>query len=212
GIGAEETALTHDSRPDAFAAWRRFFEALAERGPLVLVFEDLHWADDQFLDFVDHLVDWAADVTLLVVGTARPELLERRPGWGGGKANATTLSLRPLSDDETALLLAASLGTPVLDAATQTALLERAGGNPLYAEQYARLLTEHPDSTDVSVPETIHGIIAARLDGLAAEEKSLLHNAAVHGKVFWAGAVAAMAGQERVDVAERRSEERRVGT
>ena len=80
--------LGGDRRGEAFAAWRRFFEALAEQRPLVLVFEDLHWADDGLLDFVDHLVDWATGVPILVVGTARPELLERRPGWGGGKANA----------------------------------------------------------------------------------------------------------------------------
>src|SRR5207247_3543017 len=135
GIGAEETALTHDSRPDAFAAWRRFFEALAERGPLVLVFEDLHWADDQFLDFVDHLVDWAADVPLLVVGTARPELLERRPGWGGGKRNATTLSLAPLAEAETSQLIAALLGRAVLPAEMQGGLSDGAGGDALNAEQ-----------------------------------------------------------------------------
>jgi DNA-binding SARP family transcriptional activator len=90
GIGTKEHAFRRDWQADAFAAWRRFFEALAEQGPLVLVIEDLHWADDQLLDFVDHLVEWAAAVPLLVLCTARPELLERRPGWGGGKANATT--------------------------------------------------------------------------------------------------------------------------
>ena len=87
-----------DRQAEAFAAWRRFLEALAERGPTVLVFEDLHWADDALLDFLDHLVDWAADVPLLVVCTARPELLARRPGWGGGKPNAATVSLAPLSE------------------------------------------------------------------------------------------------------------------
>ncbi|MDQ2909628.1 MAG: AAA family ATPase, partial [Actinomycetota bacterium] len=84
GLGAE-AELGADRRGEAFAAWRRFFEGLAERRPLVLVFEDLHWADDGLLDFVDHLVDWASGVAILVVGSARPELLDRRPGWGGGK-------------------------------------------------------------------------------------------------------------------------------
>jgi len=139
GFGAEESGFRRDSQVDAFAAWRRFFEALADQGPLVLAIEDLQWADDQLLDFVDHLVDWTVDVPLLIVCTARPELLERRPGWGGGKANSTALSLRPLSDEKTARLLAANLARPVLEAETQGALLERAGGNPLYAEQYARM-------------------------------------------------------------------------
>src|SRR6266480_2396139 len=103
-----------DSRSEAFAAWRQFFEAVAERRPLVLVFEDLHWADDGLLDFIDYLADWAAGVSLLVVGTARPELLARRPGWGGGKPNALTLSLAPLSDEETARLLGSLLERAVL--------------------------------------------------------------------------------------------------
>src|SRR5947199_22317 len=139
---AGESDAAGDRRGEAFAAWRRFLEALAERSPLVLVFEDLHWADDGLLDFVDHLVDWAGDVPLLVVCTARPELLERRPGWGGGKPDAATVSLRPLSDAQTAGLIAKLLDRPVLAAEAQTALLAHAGGNPLYAEQYARMLEE----------------------------------------------------------------------
>ena len=94
--------MTRRATARDFAAWRRYLEGLAEEHPLVLVFEDLHWADDGLLDFVDHLADWAPGVPLLVVGTARPELLDRRPSWGGGKLNATTLSLSPLSTTETA--------------------------------------------------------------------------------------------------------------
>src|SRR3990172_11156522 len=92
---AGESELGGDRRGAAFAAWRRFLEAMAEQRPLIVVFEDLHWADESLLDFVDELVDWVAEVPLLVVATARPELLERRPGWGGGKLNATTLALAP---------------------------------------------------------------------------------------------------------------------
>jgi class 3 adenylate cyclase/tetratricopeptide (TPR) repeat protein len=203
GIGDQEPALGHVSRADAFAAWRRFFEALADEAPLVLVIEDLHWADDQLLDFLDHLVDWAGHVPLLVVGTARPELLERRSGWGGGKANATTLSLRPLSEEDTTRLLAANLARPVLESELHGALLERAGGNPLYAEQYALMLAERADRSVLSVPETVQAIIAARLDGLSAGDKDLLHAGAVQGKVFWAGAVAAMTGGDPMTVDER---------
>src|SRR6266550_3165425 len=140
-------------RSARFAAWRRLFESLSEHRPTVLVFEDLHWAGDDLLDFVDHLVDWAAGVPLLVVCTARPELLERRPGWGGGKSNALTLSISPLSDDDTARLLAELLERSVLPAETQASLLARAGGNPLYAEQFARLLAE-AGNEDLRVPRT----------------------------------------------------------
>src|ERR671930_332623 len=173
-------------RAERFAAWRQFFESIADERPTVLVFEDLHWADDDLLDFVDHLVDWASGVPLLVLATARPELLERRPGWGGGKPNATTLSLSPLSDAETAELVHALLESPVLAAQTQTDLLARAGGNPLYAEEFARLLVE-AGGEELALPENVQGIIAARLDGLPPEEKQLLQDASVIGKVFWLG-------------------------
>ncbi|HZC75104.1 MAG TPA: AAA family ATPase [Gaiellaceae bacterium] len=175
-------------REEAFAAWRRLLEAAEEQRPLVLVFEDLHWADDGLLDFVDHLADWATTVPLLIVGTARPELLDRRPGWGGGKRNAFTLAIGALSDEETAVLLQRLLDRAVLDADAQQAVLQRAEGNPLYAEEYARMLAEHADG-DLPLPETVQGLIAARIDALAPEEKALLQDASVIGKVFWPGAL-----------------------
>jgi predicted ATPase/class 3 adenylate cyclase len=200
GLGGEAEA--GGDRSERFAAWRVFFESLAERRPTVLVFEDLHWADDDLLDFVDHLVDWASSVPLLVVGTARPELLERRPEWGGGKPNALTLSISPLSDDDTARLLGALLERAVLPAETQESLLVRAGGNPLYAEQFARLLAE-TGGEEQPLPENVQGIIAARLDGLPPEEKQLLQNASVLGKVFWLGAACAVGGIDRTEAEER---------
>ena len=186
---------------ESFPAWRRWFEGLAEQRPLVLVFEDLHWADEGLLDFVDHLVEWAGGVPLLVLGTARPELLDRRPGWGGGKLNAATLALTPLADEEAARIIHGVLEHAVLPAGTQRTLLERAGGNPLYAEQFARLYLERGSAEDLPLPETVQGIVAARLDGLAAEEKRLIQDAAVLGKVFWAGAAAALSGLETGAVA-----------
>jgi class 3 adenylate cyclase/tetratricopeptide (TPR) repeat protein len=191
--GEEATAPQSES----FSAWRRFLESLADRHPLVLVFEDLHWADDGLLDFIDQLVDWARSAPILVLCTARPELLERRPGWGGGKANATTISLPPLEDEETARLLSALLERAVLPAETQSVLLARAAGNPLYAEQYARMLVERGDADDLPLPESVQGIIAARLDGLSGAEKALLQDASVVGKVFWLGVVRAIGGIDR---------------
>ncbi|HEY6068961.1 MAG TPA: AAA family ATPase, partial [Gaiellaceae bacterium] len=189
-VGLEtETGLGGDRRGEAFAAWRRFLEALAEQRPLVLVVEDLHWADDGLLDFLDELVDWLSGVPLLVVCSARPELLERRPGWGGGKLNASTLGLAPLSNDKTALLISHLLERSLLPAEIQQPLLERAEGNPLYAEQFAQLYLERGSADDLPLPETLQGIVAARLDALSAEEKALLQDASVVGKVFWAGAL-----------------------
>jgi class 3 adenylate cyclase/tetratricopeptide (TPR) repeat protein len=168
-------------REEAFAAWRRLFESMAEQLPLVLVFEDLQWADDGLLDFVEHLVDWVHDVPMLILCTARLELLERRPAWGGGKLNAATVALAPLSGDETARLMWA------LGVETPAELVEHAGGNPLYAEQYVRMLLERGSAENV--PEGVQGIIAARLDSLPPEEKAVLQDAAVMGKVFWLGAL-----------------------
>jgi len=137
-----EAEIASDRRGESFAAWRRFFEALADQRTLIAVFEDLQWADNGLLDFLDELADWAAGVPLLLLCTARPELLSRRPAWGGGKLNATTVALAPLSDAETALLIAHVLERSVLPAETQRSLLERAEGNPLYAEQFALLYAE----------------------------------------------------------------------
>src|SRR5947207_4417581 len=197
---AGEGDVQQASQTQTFAAWRQLFEAMAEQHPLVLVFEDLQWADDGLLDFVDHLVDWAARLPILVVCTARPELLERRQGWGGGKLNATTISLSPLSDEDTARLFAALLATPVLESEHQRALLTRAGGNPLYAEQFAQLLSDEGAATDEHVPETVQGIIAARLDRLSSGEKAVLQDAAVLGKVFWLGGLVDGSARDEVEV------------
>ena len=179
---AGEIDESRDRRSEAFSAWRRFFETLAEERPLVLVFEDLHWADDTLLDFVDYLAEWVSGVPMLLVATARPELLERRPDWGGGKRNATTLSIGALSDEATARLL------PVMPAEKQRLVLARAEGNPLYAAEFARML-EDSVGDELPLPETVQGLIAARIDQLPAEEKTLVQDASVLGKVFWPSAL-----------------------
>jgi class 3 adenylate cyclase/tetratricopeptide (TPR) repeat protein len=195
GVDGGETA----AQEELFAAWRRFLETIAERAPLVLVVEDIHWADPALLAFLEHLADWAQGVALLVVCTARPELYEAHPAWGSGLRNHTAINLSPLSDTDTAKLVSTLLERAVLPAETQQLLLERAGGNPLYAEEFVRLIRDRADA-DLAVPESIHGLIAARLDTLPQERKALLQDAAVLGKVFWAGAVAAMGERDPNDV------------
>src|SRR5437588_3219348 len=201
-----------DSQTEAHSAWRRFFEGLSEGRPTVLVFEDLHWADDGLLDFIDYLVDWASAVPLLVVCMARPELLDRRPGWGGGKRNAATATIGALSQEDTARLLADLLEQTLLPAEIHEAVLQRAEGNPLYAEEYVRMLRDRgllqrcesgwrlSDREDLPLPETVQGMIAARLDALPPEEKELIQDAAVVGKVFWPGALAALERREATAV------------
>ena len=189
------------SQEESFAAWRRFLEGIASDGPAVIVFEDLHWGDEALLDFIAHLAEWAEGVPLLLLCTARPELYERRPGWAGGMRNATTINLAPLTDPETAELVSALL-VDAVTAEVERAILERSGGNPLYAEEFVRLLADRGvlvDGED-ALPDTVQALIAARLDTLAPDRKSLLQDAAVLGKVFWAGALAEIGGREPAEV------------
>jgi class 3 adenylate cyclase/tetratricopeptide (TPR) repeat protein len=206
-VGAEGVGTT--ATPESsFAGWQRFLEGVAAQRPLIAVFEDLHWADEQLLAFVEHLVDWSTGVPLLVLCTARPELYERSSGWGGGKRNSNTISLSPLGPENTARLLAALMQRAVLPAETQTQLIEHAGGNPLYAEEFVRMLGDQglltPEGDllkgDIPVPDNVQALIAARLDTLPPEREALLHDAAVVGKVFWSGVVAAMGGTDETSV------------
>jgi hypothetical protein len=222
-VGLEgASALAGESgRVEAFAAWRRFFEAMAEERPTVLVFEDIQWADAALLDFVDLLADRAGALPLLIVCTARPELLEQRPSWGGGKTNAMTISLSPLSADNTARLIAELLDQAVLPADVQQGLLARAEGNPLYAQEYVRMLQDRgllvPEGRSWiltgavdGLPESINGIIAARLDTLTPAERALMQDASVVGKTAWVGAVCSLSdrspweAEELVHALERR--------
>ena len=203
-----------DRRSGEFAAWRRFLEGLAERRPLVIVFEDIHWADEGLLEFIDHLASQSSGVPLLIVCSARPLIFERHPGWGGGGQPSVLLELEPLSRAETAALVATLLRDAVLPKDTERDLLARAEGNPLYAQEYARMLVDRgflrgPDGwrlarpEQLPLPESVQGIIAARLDALPLEEKSLLQSAAVVGRTFWLGSLATLSGLPEYAVSER---------
>ena len=200
GLTSADTGTAE--RDEAFAAWCRFLQAVAAQQPLLVVLEDLHWADPAMLDFVHYLVDRASRSRLLVVGTTRPELYDRTPNWGRAVHTTTTIQLSPLSDADTARLVTALLGHAVLPTETHVALLERAGGNPLYAEQVCRMLMDRgmlqrdqrtarlAPGADVVFPESIQALITARLDTLSPGQKTLLQDAAVVGKVFQADALA----------------------
>jgi class 3 adenylate cyclase/tetratricopeptide (TPR) repeat protein len=209
-LGIEATSSAE--RDELFTAWRRFLEQIAEDHPTVLVFEDLHWADDAMLAFLEHLGDRAEGVPLLVVCTTRPELFERHPEYGAGLRNATPINLSPLSSEETARLVAALLEATVIPAELQHPILDRAGGNPLYAEEFVRLVKDRNllvrtgsswqlrEGVEVPFPDSVQSVIAARLDTLSPDAKSMLADAAVLGKVFWSGAVAEMGGRDPADV------------
>jgi class 3 adenylate cyclase/tetratricopeptide (TPR) repeat protein len=209
-VGAGDTRRM--SREDLFEAWRRFLERMAARYPLALVLDDLHWADEGLLDFVEHVADWAQG-PILVLGTARAELFETRPTWGGGKRNAASLYLDPLSPTEGEAMLDDLLPGPIAPDLKQT-IVDRSEGNPLYVEEIVRKLIDDgvlrateasrwelaQPIGEIELPRSVQGLIAARLDGLPDDEKAVLQDAAVVGRVFWVGAVAELAGRDVSDV------------
>jgi class 3 adenylate cyclase/tetratricopeptide (TPR) repeat protein len=197
---------SHD-RQELFAAWRLFFERLADTYPTVLAFEDMQWADASLLDFVEYLLEWSRDKPLFVVTLARPELLEKRPNWGAGHRNFTSLYLEPLSEPAMQDLLVGLV--PGLPSSLRNQILARAEGVPLYAVETVRMLLDRgllvEDSSayklvgevaSLEVPETLHALIAARLDGLTPDERRLLGDAAVLGKTFAPQALGALSGLE----------------
>jgi class 3 adenylate cyclase/tetratricopeptide (TPR) repeat protein len=206
-IGLADATPEGIERGEAFSAWRQFIEAIASVRPLVLVLEDVHWADAALLAFIEHVVEWSSGVPILVICTARPELFDREPGWGGGKRNWSTISLAPLDDGDTRQLISGLLPAGAPSDLAQV-VIERAGGNPLFAEELSRMLGEQRSlGPEISrgtepprTPESLHAIIAARLDTLPAPERSLIQDASVVGKVFWAGALSSMGGVDRASV------------
>ena len=183
-------------RESFFSALRSGIEALANQHPLVLAFEDVHWADDGMLDAIEHLAQWVR-APLMLVCLARDELLDRRTTWGGGRRNATQFFLAPLSPDDTGDLVRALLpeGTEV-----PRAVVERSGGNPLFAEEMARRIAEHGAEHAGALPETVQGVLAARLDALEPFERRLVQQAAVVGRTFWEGSLAPLAQAEGRDL------------
>ena len=195
-------------RQELFGAWRLFFERLADTYPTVLAFEDMQWADASLLDFVEYLLDWSRNHPLLVVTLARPELLERRPTWGAGQRSFTSLFLEPLTREAMEELLEGLV--PGLPDVVEEQILERAEGVPLYAVETVRmlldrgLLVQQGSAYELAgpvealeVPETLHALIAARLDGLDPDERRLLEDGAVLGKTFTREAVCRALGDRR---------------
>jgi class 3 adenylate cyclase len=170
---------------------RKLFESAASERPLVVVFDDLHWAEPTFLDLIEHVIDWSRGAPILLLCLARPDLLERRTGWGGGKLNATTVLLEPLSAAETDELIDALLTGRDLEPTLRDRIRAAADGNPLFVEQMLAMVEESPE--DVTVPATIQALLSARLDQLPLAERAALERGSVEGQVFHRGAVAALA-------------------
>jgi predicted ATPase/class 3 adenylate cyclase len=197
------------------ASWaiRRFLEALSLERPVVAVLDDIHWAEPTLLDVIEHVADWSRDAPILLLCMARPELLEERPGWGGGKRNATSVHLEPLSEPEADALIESLLGHPALTPEIRQRIRAAAQGNPLFVEEMLQMLLDDGvlvqkedgwvaavDLTTVQVPPAISALLAARLDRLSSDERRVLEAASVVGEVFEPEAVRALVDRR---VAER---------
>ena len=197
--------------PPDETAWavRRLFEAEAKARPLVVLFDDLQWAETTFLDLVEHLADWSRDAPILLICLARPEFLDERPGWGGGKFNATSALLERLSDRESAELVTNLLGRAQLDEGVRDRIMSAAEGNPLFVEEMLGMLIDDGlltrsdghwvpagDLSQITVPPTIHALLAARLDRLGRDERAVIERGSVEGKVFHRGAVAELSTEQ----------------
>jgi len=188
------------SADDIAVATRKLFESVATSRPLVVVLDDVQWGEPTFLDLIEHVADWSRDAPIMLLCLARPDLLDLRPGWGGGKLNATTVLLEPLSLIETDELIDGLLAGAGLDADLRGRIRASSDGNPLFVEQMLAMLEESPG--EVAVPPSIQALLAARLDQLPAGERAALERGAVEGQVFHGGAVAALAPDD-LDVPSR---------
>ena len=199
-VGLSEEASGAD---ETFSAARALFEALARSRPLVLVLDDIHWGEATFLDLVDHLADWIHDAPVLLVCIARPELLDGRPHWGGGKLNATSVLLEPLSEAESAELVDSLVGSGELDVAQRRRIVDAASGNPLFVEEMLALVLEGGGSEAIAVPPTIQALLATRLDRLPDGERTVVEAAAIEGKLFHGGSVAELTAIPQAELESR---------
>jgi class 3 adenylate cyclase/tetratricopeptide (TPR) repeat protein len=172
-------------------AMRRLLEAEAGRAPLVVVLDDIHWGEEAFLDLVDHIADLSRDAPILLLCMARPELLDRRPSWGGGKLNATTVLLEPLAAADAEALVEILIDDAQVDQVLRSRIVDAAEGNPLFVQEMVGLLRDGTGD-GVMVPPTIQALLAARLDQLDPTERTVLERGSVEGRVFHRGAVQAL--------------------
>ena len=189
-VGAVGVGEGGGSVEETFWAVRKLFEALAKGFPLVVVFEDIHWAEPALLDLIEYLAAWTRDASVLLICLARPELLEARPAWGAEK-----LALDPLAELEAEALIDVLHGDATLAQQTRRRIAEAAEGNPLFIEQMVALSTEHGDA-ELVVPPTIQALLTARLDHLEPEERAVIERASIVGRVFYWGAVVELCAEE----------------
>jgi class 3 adenylate cyclase/tetratricopeptide (TPR) repeat protein len=191
--GVLEAVERERSQQEIAWAAREWAEQLAAAQPLVLAFEDIHWAEEPLLELVEHLSSWVRDAPLLILCLARPELLDVHPEWGGGRVRATAIELEPLQRDDSEELVDALLADTPLPDDVRGDLLDKTEGNPLFVEETIRMVAEDSGHDRMRIPDTIQALIAARIDRLPPQEKLVLQRASIIGRVFWGGALARIA-------------------
>jgi class 3 adenylate cyclase/tetratricopeptide (TPR) repeat protein len=189
-LGIDPESVVASMPEETRVAFRRLLEGRAAERPQVVVIDDLQWAEPVFVDLVEHVADLSRNAPIFFLCVARTELLDLRPGWGGGKLNATSLLLEPLSPDECDDLIANLLGEIEVDESTRDRITAASGGNALYVEEMVAMLRERPGGGDFVAPPTIHALLQARLDLLADDERLVIGHASVEGQVFHRGAIA----------------------
>ena len=192
-IGVEPGAVIGTSPADTQLAFRRLIEGRAIERPQILVLDDIQWAEPVFLDLIEHLSDWSRDAPILLLCIARPELLELRPGWGGGKLNATTILLEALSGEDCELLISRLAGGAQLNDDVRMRILQAADGNPLFIEEMLAMVDEDGSDAEVIVPPTIQALLQSRLDRLGPGERDMIGRGAVEGQVFHRSTVVELA-------------------
>ncbi|HXH96859.1 MAG TPA: adenylate/guanylate cyclase domain-containing protein, partial [Gaiellaceae bacterium] len=201
-IGVEPGEVIGSSPAETQLAFRKLLEGRADGRPQIVVLDDIQWAEPVFLDLVEHVADWSHDAPIFLLCVARPELLEARPGWGGGKLNATTIPLEALSGEDCELLVSRLAGGDRLSEDARRRILAAADGNPLFIEEMLALVSEGGDDATVVVPPTIQALLQARLDRLGTGERDVVGRGAVEGQVFHRGPVSELAPEpERDEVA-----------
>src|SRR5512132_951093 len=202
GLATGVLEAVHGERSQQEISWaaREWAQLMSQTQPLILVFEDIHWAEEPLLELIEHMTEWVRDGALMILCLARPELLDVRSDWGGGRVRATAVELEPLGEVDSATLIEALAEEGTISAGTKRTLLDKTGGNPLFLEEVMLNVAECGEERAAKeIPDTVQALIAARIDRLDGVSKAVLQRASVLGRTFWAGAIEYLAGGEGID-------------
>jgi class 3 adenylate cyclase/tetratricopeptide (TPR) repeat protein len=202
GLATGVLEAVHGERSQQEISWaaREWAQLMSQTQPLILVFEDIHWAEEPLLELIEHMTSWVRDGSLMIMCLARPELLDVRSDWGGGRVRAMAVELEPLGEADSATLIEALAEDGTISAGTKRTLLDKTGGNPLFLEEVMLNVAECGEERAAQeIPDTVQALIAARIDRLDGDSKAVLQRASVIGRTFWGGAIEYLAGGEGVD-------------